>query len=345
MGGSIKPCCALRWNRGRRFGALPAGKRSECQKSLRRIPFLATKGTGDMKRTQSIVKFGASALLAAGGLALAAQQPASEHFALRNNAAVAPQSALARFTSHNSVMATMQPSMITPLAAPDPRLVQYEKLSFSNSYTATGTQTVNYGNARGGGIVAFNRVEVDVIPPAYIQHNSSADDGFGDMSVMGKVRIASGNAEHGNYVVAAMLSHNFATGSAKNGALTDAFCPTLVGGLGFKRRFDTITSLGGVMPTGKIAAQGRTIAWNELMQMHATRQVWLEVENNATFYFAGSHDGKTQNFVTPAAFYVMRRKEWKPTHPFLIFDTGMQIATSGFHTYNHNLISEMRILF
>ena len=52
-----------------------------------------------------------------------------------------------------------------------------------------------------------------------------------------------------------------------------------------------------------------------------------------------------QNFVTPAAFYVVRPKNWKPTHPFLIFDGGMQIATSGFHTYNHNLISEVRVLF
>ena len=52
-----------------------------------------------------------------------------------------------------------------------------------------------------------------------------------------------------------------------------------------------------------------------------------------------------QNFVTPAAFYVVRPKEWTPTHPFLIFDAGMQIATSGFHTYNHNLIAEMRVLF
>ncbi len=284
-------------------------------------------------------------LLAAGALALAAQQAPPEHFVVLNHPAAPAQSAMQRFAAHNTVMATMQPALITPLAAPDPRLVQYEKLSFSNSYTAAGKRTMNYGNARGGGIVAFNRFEFDVVPPPYIQHNSSADDGFGDMSVMGKARIASGNAEHGNFVVAAMLSHVFTTGSHKNGALTDAFCPTLVGGLAFKKRYDVISSLGGVMPTGKIATQGRTITWNELMQMHATKHVWFEVENNATYYFAGSHDGKMQNFITPAAFYVVRRKEWKPTHPFYIFDAGMQIATSGFHTYNHNLISEMRILF
>lgn len=73
--------------------------------------------------------------------------------------------------------------------------------------------------------------------------------------------------------------------------------------------------------------------------------MFLEFENNATFYSSGTHDGKMQNFVTPAVFYIPKRKDWKPTHPFMVFDGGMQIATSHFHTYNHNLILETRILF
>ena len=88
-----------------------------------------------------------------------------------------------------------------------------------------------------------------------------------------------------------------------------------------------------------------SIAWTALAQAHATRHVWFEVENNATFFIGGSRDGKMQNFLTPAAFYVVRQKEWKATHPYFIIDGGMQIATSGFHTYNHNLISEMRMIF
>jgi len=298
-----------------------------------------------MKTIRSIAGLAGIAFLVAATPALTAQQPAAEHFVMRNDGPAAPQPLMKRFMAHNAEVAALQPSLITPLVAPDPRLVQYAKLSFSNQYTPAGTQTVNYGNARGGGIIAFNRFEFDVVPPPYIQHNSSAKDGFGDMSVLGKVRLASGNAEHGNFVAAAMLSHTFATGSHKNGALTDAFCPTLVAGLAFKKQYDMVSSLGGVMPAGKIATQGRTIAWNELIQMHATRHLWFEAENNATFYFAGPHDGKMQNFGTPAVFYVVRRKEWQPTHPFLILDTGMQVATSSFHIYNHNLISEVRILF
>ncbi|HUD55369.1 MAG TPA: hypothetical protein VMR02_09090 [Terracidiphilus sp.] len=260
------------------------------------------------------------------------------------NALSAQQSFSGRFAAHNADMAKLQPAMVTPLVAADPRLIQYYRFAFSHQYTAADTETTNYGNARGGGIIVANRFELDWLPPAYIQHNSTAIDGFGDTSIVAKARIVSGDAEHGNFDVAASLAHCFATGGYKNGALTDSFTPTLAGDYTF-RHLSFISALSETLPTGKIAAQGRSIAWNELTQLHATPHIWFEVENNATFYFAGPHDGKIQNFVTPAAFYVLRRKEWASTHPFAFFASGMQIATSGFHTYNHNLISEVRILF
>jgi hypothetical protein len=257
----------------------------------------------------------------------------------------AQESFLDRFASHNSSMSSLQPSFITPLVAPDPRLLQYARASFSREYAASGTETVNFGNGKGGGVIAGNRFEFDFIPPAYIEHNSTAKDGFGDTTALAKFRIASGDAEHGNFALSAILNHCFPTGSYKNGAATGSWGPTLTGGLAFRRRFDVISSLGGTLPTGKVDAQGRSVAWNELAQFHATKHMWFEVENNSTFYFAGEHDGKMQNFVTPGAYYVVRRKAWKPTHPFFIIDSGMQMATSEFHTYNHNLISEARILF
>ena len=250
-----------------------------------------------------------------------------------------------RFFAHNQAMTALQPTWPTPVVESEPRLTQYYRFSFANQYTTSRIETVSYGDARGGGIIGWNRIEVDVLPPSYIQHNSTAIDGFGDTTALIKYRIASGNADHGNYIVTAILSHTFATGSHSNGAATDSWGPTLAGGIGLTKRINVESSLGGALPTGKIAAQGRSIAWNALMQAHATAHVWFEFENNATFFFAGSHDGRMQNLVTPAAFYIYRRTEWKPTHPFLVFDGGMQIATSGFHTYNHNLISEMRILF
>ena len=53
----------------------------------------------------------------------------------------------------------------------------------------------------------------------------------------------------------------------------------------------------------------------------------------------------TQNFIAPAVLGVVRRKAWKPMHPYFIVDVGMQVASTHFHTYNHNLITEVRMLF
>jgi len=256
----------------------------------------------------------------------------------------AQQSFSERFTGHNRAMASRQPVFITPLVGTDPRLVQYTKFSVSHEYTSAGAETVNYGNGRGTGIIAGSRFEFDFIQPPYIQHNSAADNGFGDTAVLAKYRVASGNAEAGNYAVALVLSHCFATGTHRNGAATDSFGPTVAAGYAF-HHFDVISSLSGTLPTEKIAAQGRSIAWNTESQVHLKPHLWFEVENNASFFAGGSHDGKMQNFVTPAAFYIIRGKNWKPTHPTYIVDGGMQIATSAFHTYNHNLIAEVRMLF
>jgi hypothetical protein len=256
----------------------------------------------------------------------------------------AQSSKLEQFRSQNAEVAKLQPVMVTPLVAADPRLIQYVRIPFVNQFTTTGQRTAIYGNGRGIGVICKKRFEFDAYPPAYIQHNGSAKDGFGDTSVLAKYRIASAGAGHGNYILTAMLAHSFATGSATNGARTDVFTPTLAGGVGLKHG-DLISAISGTLPTGKIATQGRTIVYNNAAQWHVNRGTWLELENNSTFYFSGGHDGKTQNFITPAAFYVIRAKNWKPTHPFFVVNTGMQIATSGFHTYNHSLISELRILF
>ena len=107
-------------------------------------------------------------------------------------AATAQQSFSERFSAHNSSMAAKQPAFITPLVGPDPRLLQYVRASFSHEYTAARAEIVSYGNGRGSGVIVGDRFEFDYMPPSYMQHNSSAIDGFGDTSVLAKYRIASG---------------------------------------------------------------------------------------------------------------------------------------------------------
>lgn len=184
--------------------------------------------------------------------------------------ALAQKSFRETFSSRNSSMSKQQPALITPLVAPDPRIVQYAKLSLASQYTPTGTHTMNYGNSRGFGLIDGNRFEFDFVPPPYIQHNSEAIDGFGDIATLVKYRIASGDAHHGNYALTAILNRTFATGSHKNGAATGSFGPALAGAKAFGR-MDVISSLGGTLPTDKVSTQGRCMVWNSVFQAHLNR--------------------------------------------------------------------------
>ena len=260
-------------------------------------------------------------------------------------AATAQQSFYERFRAHNAHMTGVQPTWMGPMIQLDSRLTQSARISFSNSYTPARTHTVNYGNYHTVGLIFGDRVQVNLIAPPYIQNNYAPQrDGFGDTQVETKYRIASGNAEHGNYALTAKLTYNAPAASHQNGAATTVLVPTLAAGRAWGR-FDVQTALGGVLPTGKIAVQGRAVEWNTTAQVLAGEHLWLDVEDNALFNRGGPFDGKTQNFLTPAAFYTVRRKEWKPTHAVVVLGLGMQIATSRFYFYNHNLIPEVRILF
>ena len=250
-----------------------------------------------------------------------------------------------QFRGRNAAMTAVQPAWMGPLIQGDSRLSQSLRLSFANSYTSAGTQTTNYGNGHTLSVIEGNRVQFNLMVPAYVQNNSaSMKDGFGDAMVEAKYRIASGNAQHGNYALTAMLTESLPTGSYRNGSPSAVYYPTLAAGKMWGR-FDVQTTLGGSMPTGKIWGQGRSVDWNTTAQVLVGSHLWVDGEDNATYNFGGPDDGMTENFLTPAAFYVIRRKAWKPTHAIFVLGGGMQIATSRFHTCNHNLIPELRMLF
>ena len=259
-------------------------------------------------------------------------------------AAAAQSSAYERFRASNARMAAYQPSWMAPLCQTDTRLGQGIKFSVAN-LRAPGLHQIIYGNNHGFSTIAGNRFQFDFDPPSWFRnHSTTQPDGFGNAGAQVKYRIASGNARHGNYAFTAVLGHFFAPRGYQNGAFSSVYFPKLGYGRAFGR-FNIQTMIDGMLPTAKIYAQGRAIDWNTTAQLHPTPQVWLDVEDNATYFHAGPFDGATQNFLTPVAFYAIRRASWGPTHAVLVFDAGMQIATSRFHYYNHNLITEMRIGF
>ena len=259
-------------------------------------------------------------------------------------AARAQQSFYQRLRNNNASMTEVQPTWMGALMQADGRLGQAIRFSVSNA-NFSGTRTINYGNGKGISMIVDRRFQLDLDPPSYFRNHSAAHkDGFGNAGTQVKYRIASGNPDHGNYAVSAVLYHAFAPRVGQNLMLTSFYCPSIAAGKTWGR-FAVLQQIGGFLPTGKIAEQGRAIDWNSTAQMHVTKYSWLDIEDNATFFKAGPFDNKTQNMITPAAFYMIRRKDWKPQHTSIVFAGGMQIATSGFHYYNHNLITELRLIY
>ena len=77
-----------------------------------------------------------------------------------------------------------QPAWPVPVVTASSGLVQLFRTDIVRQITSAGTTTWNYGNSKGLNIVPWYNVELDLAVPPYIQHNSSAQDGFGDFSMV-----------------------------------------------------------------------------------------------------------------------------------------------------------------
>ena len=256
----------------------------------------------------------------------------------------AQQSFYQQIRLHNVAMADVQPTWMTPLFQSDARLGQALRISVSNS-TMAGNHVLDYGNGRGISMIVGRRIQVDLNPPSFFRnHSSSAPDGFGNAATQVKYRIVSGNAEHGNFAVSAVLFHAFAPRIHQNVLETSYYAPYINVGKGIGR-FAVISNVGGFLPTGKINLQGRAVEWNTTAQFHATANTWFDIENQTAFFHAGPFDGKTQSFITPAAYVSIRRKSWKPEHAYFVLASGEQVAMTRFSLWNHNVVTEMRVTF
>jgi hypothetical protein len=253
----------------------------------------------------------------------------------------------AKWEKRTSATQAKQPSWTPPMIAPYPMLVQVFRVDFTRQITPTLTSTWNYGASRGLNLVPGFKSEIDFYYAPYLQHNTpKAKDGFGDVGFLYKYRILSKNEKEGNYMLSAQLTATLPTGSYSNGSPDSSVSPTLLAGKGYGK-FDVISSLGGTLPTAESNKIGRSIAWNTTAQYHLSKYVWPELESNATYFFAGKNDGKKQNFVTPGI--VFSKFKILPDDAGgrlgVAVGAGMQIATSTFHTYNHNLVFTTRFIF
>lgn len=250
--------------------------------------------------------------------------------------------------ARTSATQSKQPAWAVPLVTTYTGLIQVARTDMVRQVAPALTTTWNYDNSKGLNLVPWANTELAFNLPPYIQHNSTAKDGAGDVSFLGKYRIASGNAKHGSYTLSAWVLATIPTGSYKNGSTDASVAPSIGGGKGWGN-FDVQSTLGATLPTGNpaITASGRPVAWNTVAQYRIGKLFWPEIESNATFYKGGANDGKMQEFVTPGL--IVGKCALHPAdskaRAGLAFGAGMQIATSHFHTFNHGLVLTARWVF
>lgn len=235
-----------------------------------------------------------------------------------------------------------QPHWITPLATTTPRLEEeyrYDQLWQTN---AKGITTDNYDGGKGLELIPFEKVEVIFNVPPYVDHNNPADkNGWGDAAFLVKYRLLSANEQHASYILTAFLGWSVPTGQYSNGALHAIITPTIAYGKGFGN-FDVQGTFGVALPVADTNLIGRNYLLNNTFQYRIFRKLWPEVELNSTFFQDGKNDGRKQNFVTPGL--VIGRLHVGKRLGFSI-GGGYQIATTHFHTNNHNAILSIRFPF
>jgi len=235
-----------------------------------------------------------------------------------------------------------QPHWITPLATTTPRLEEEYRYDQMWQINAKGIATDNYDGGKGLELIPFEKVEVIFNVPPYIDHNNPADkNGWGDAAFLIKYRLLSANEQHGSYILTAFLGWSVPTGQYGNGALHAIITPTIAYGKGFGN-FDVQGTFGVALPVADTNLIGRNYLLNNTFQYRILRKLWPEVELNSTFFQDGKNDGRKQNFVTPGL--VIGRLHVRKRLGFSI-GGGYQIATTHFHTNNHNAILSIRFPF
>jgi hypothetical protein len=239
-----------------------------------------------------------------------------------------------------------QPAWPPPLITTFVGLIQVERVDFMRQTASTLVQTWNVDGSKGLNLIPFANTEIDTNLPGYFEHSSPAvKNGAGDMSFLLKYRFLAGNAGHGSYLLSSFLSGTIPTGSYKNGSADATVSPNIGVAKGFAW-FDVQSTLGASLPVMDTATLGRSIAWNTAMQAHLAKYFWPELEFNSTYFKGGSNDGKNQTFATPGLLFTHKlRPAEAQSRLGLCMGAGEQIATSRFHSYNHEIAVTTRLIF
>lgn len=250
-----------------------------------------------------------------------------------------------RWEARASKTQSEQPKWAVPMFSPFPVLAQVYRSDFTSQRTSAGETDWHFGSGKGFNLIPFANTQIDILVPGWIMHGSGQQDGFGDMTLLGKYRFVARPESKGNYILSGALAWTIPTGSYKNGAPASVLTPTLVGGKGFGK-FAVFSALGGGLPTSKVATSGRTIHWNTVAQYKVGRYFTPELEVNTTSYFGGSRDGKTQTFLSPGIMVgKLPIRKVDGSRLGVTFGAGFQTAVTHYHGYNNSFSTSVRFVF
>lgn len=135
-------------------------------------------------------------------------------------------------------------------------------------------------------------------PPYQVRTGKKPAEGLGDLPFfLVKTRLASGNAENGDYVVTAYLSGQAPIGSDPFTTNAYYITPTIGAGKGFGD-FNIQANIGTPWPTSNYDKLGTQLVANVALQYHLFEYFWPEIEFNYTHWINGPRSGLNQLFVT-----------------------------------------------
>ena len=235
-----------------------------------------------------------------------------------------------------------EPDWLSPIATTSGRLKQEFRYDVWQQTKPSGEVDYNFSGAKGLELIVAPRLQILLGIPSYVEHTHGGPrDGFGDLPLMLKFRMASAPVEEGNYLLTLIVSTTVPTGSQAVGLHDAVISPAIAVGKGW-RGFDVQSTLGPNLPTGDTGRLGRQFVWNTAFQYRARWKLWPELEVNSTSYLTGPNSGETQAFLTPGLGFG-RVHLWRNLR--FSAAAGLQIAATQFHTYNRQWMFSNRLNF
>ena len=207
----------------------------------------------------------------------------------------------------NRVKATQadQPSWAAPLNTVTPLLKEFVQYSQAYQTQANGANLALYnGGSPGVGIHIipdyYNEVFIGT-PTDQVRTNKLSASGLIDMPfLLLKTRLASANAENGDYVVTAYLSGQAPIGIRPFTLNSYYITPTIAAGKGWGD-FDIQATVGTPWPTSNLDKLGGQLATSVTFQYHLFEYLWPEFSMNDTYWFNGPRQGLNQLLIGPDA--------------------------------------------